>query len=203
MGTWTIQTTTAEDEAIAYAHQQSQRMFPEETLDAYFQRMMQSGTVQPMVLAHQQAKNAELLRSLNTIPPENRPAAQSDIEQVIVTQGGAVKVREATYLWSDTLTPPPADQTVMMDVAQADARPVTKVFFDDQDSAGVSQRNGLLALTTGAMVRIEDPRNTAHFLVLIMTGAPVAGTGYVELPVRYHQSGGPLAAAWPMTCTFS
>jgi hypothetical protein len=215
MGSWTIQTTPAEDDAIAYGHQQSQRPMPGlapppgtppppvETVEAYFQRMTQQATLTPMVLTHQQAKNTELLKTLDTIPPENRPAARTEIESVIVTHGGAVKVREATYLWSDTLTPPPPDKTVTIDVSQADLTPVTKVFFDDQDNAGVSQRGGLLALTTETMVRIEDPNNAAHFLLLITTGAPVAGTGYVELPVRYHQSGGPLAAAWPMTCTFS
>jgi hypothetical protein len=212
MGSWTIQTTTAEDEAITYSHQQSQRPLPGmppgiapppvETIEDYFQRMTQASTVQAMVVTHNQAKNTELVATLGTIPPENRDAAQEDLDALVVQHGGTVKIRKATYLWSDSLTPPPPDQTVMLDVAQADYTPVTKVFFDDQDTAGVSQREGLLALTSGMLVRIEDPRDKTFFLTLLMTGVPVAGTGYVELPVRYHQSGGPLAAAWPMICTF-
>jgi hypothetical protein len=209
MGTWTISTTAAEDDAITYSYQQSQRGNvlggpppPVQTVEEFFQDRTAHAAIGPMVTVHQQAKNTELLASFDTIPPENRPAATSDLEALVVQHGGTVKIRDATYLWSDLLVAPPPDKTVLMDVSQAEATPVTKLFFDDQDHAGVIQREGLLALGPNVLVRIEDPRQTAYFFAFVTTGAPVAGIGYVELPVRFHQSGGPLAAGWPMTCTF-
>jgi hypothetical protein len=216
MGTWTIETTASEDEAITYAYQQSQRpgmgppvsppgraAAPVETVDEYFQRMTKATTVQSMVITHNQAKNAELLVTLDTIPPENRDAAQADLHALVKQHGGTVKLKKATYLWSDAVTLPPPDQTVIGNVAQADWTLVTKVCFDDEDNAGTSQREGLLGLMPNTTVRIEDARDPTFFVTLILTDQPVAQTGYVELPVRYYQNGGPLAAAYPMNCTFS
>jgi hypothetical protein len=210
MGTWTIETTVAEDEAIDYAYQQSQKPIwsgaplpPPETIEEFFNRRTHDTTVLPMLSQHTTVKQQELLATLATIPPENRDAALTDLEAVVTAHGGTVTLRDATYLWSDTLTGAPPDRTVMMDVSQADVMPVTRLYFDDQDVDSVLQRAGLLAVALGTLVRLEDPRNTAHFLLVVTTAAAIGQPGYVELPVEYRQQGGPLAAAWPMTCTFT
>src|SRR5262252_2266751 len=110
MGTWTITTTTPEDEAIAYAYQQSQRPMlgapptsappAAETEAEFFQRMVAQFTIAPMVTRHTEAKNTELVESLNTIPEANRPAAKTDIENVITTHGGTVPLHDTRYGWS-------------------------------------------------------------------------------------------------------
>src|SRR3954468_9580345 len=99
MGTWTIQTTTAEDDAITYTYDESQRLPgsalgppgptpPSETIQSFFDRMVHAATVTPMLSRHQGAKNAELIGTLETIPEANRPAARVEIEATIKSHGG-------------------------------------------------------------------------------------------------------------------
>jgi hypothetical protein len=211
MGTWTIATTTAEDEAIAAAHQRSQRplpMFPPppaETVETYFQRMTSSGTVAPMVAQHQQEKNDELLTTLGTIPEANRAAAKTEIEAVVVEHGGTVPLTTATYLWSTSTAPPPRNQSVELNVTQANIATVTLLYFDYLDANNGDQMNALLALAGSTFVRIEDAATPANFLEVVTTAAPIqrqGADGHVEIAVQYRQHGGSLGDTLPMTCTF-
>jgi hypothetical protein len=212
MGIWTIATTTAEDDAIAAAHQRSQRPppgpFPPppvESVEAYFQRMTSHSTVAPMVSQHQQEKNAELLSTFATIPEANRDAAHADMEAVVVEHGGTVKLKTATYLWSTSTAPPPRNQSVEIDVTQANVATVTMLWFDYLDANNGDQMNALMALAVSTFVRIEDAATPANFLQVVTTAAPIqrqGADGHVEIAVQYRQHGGVLGDTLPMTCTF-
>jgi hypothetical protein len=212
MGTWTIATTTTEDDAIAAAHQRSQRTPPgpfppppPETVEAYFQRMTSTSTVAPMVSQHQQEKNTDILATLGTIPEANRAAAKADIEAVVIEHGGTVILKTATYLWSTSTAPPPRNQSVELNVTQANIATATLVWFHYLDANNGDQMNALMALPVSTFVRIADAANAANFIEVVTTAAPIqrqGADGHVEIAVQYRQHGGSLGDTLPMTCTF-
>jgi hypothetical protein len=210
MGSWTISTTTAEDDAIGAAYQRSQRTPPgpgppAETIEAYFQRMTTHSTVTPMVMQHQQEQNAELLSTFATIPEANRAAAKADVEAVVIEHGGTVTLKTATYLWSTSTAPPPRAQSVELNVTQANIATVTLLYFDYLDANNADQMNALMALAVSTFVRIEDAATATNFLEVITTAAPIqrqGADGHVEIAVQYRQHGGTLGDTLPMTCTF-
>lgn len=216
MTTRTIETTASEDEAIAYAHQQTQKPLgmigvpppTTETEAEFFQRMTAQGTIRPMVDQYTQVKNAEVISSLNSIPPENRDEAQAEIEAVITTHGGAVPIHELTYLWSSNTAAPPRDNSIEVNATDANFAQVTKIFFDDLDAGNVSRLQSLLALKVNTLIRIEHPVHQMNFLQVVTTGAPIErqpADPYIEIPVVFHTRGGSLATydTQPLTCTFS
>jgi hypothetical protein len=224
MGTWTVTTTAAEDDAITFAYDESQRApgsalagappfsppppGTTETVQQYFDRMAHISVVSPMLSRHQGVKNAELIGTLETIPEANRPAARTDIETVIVQHGGTVKLRECRYLWSTNTAAPPRNNSIEADVTWANIATLTKLTFYYLDADNVNRMSGMMSDTpVGTIVRIEDVANpTANFLKATTTALPIqrqGANGYVELAVKFDQSGGTLADTLPMTTTFS
>src|SRR6185295_17907373 len=97
MGTWTVTTTDSQDSAIEYSYTQSQKPLssmgpppPQETIQQFFQRMTISQVVDPMVKTFTASENAELIKAIGSIPPENRETALLEIEDVITDSGGVV-----------------------------------------------------------------------------------------------------------------
>jgi hypothetical protein len=108
-------------------------------------------------------------------------------------------------LWSTSTAPPPRDQSVELDVTQANVTTVTKLFFDYLDANNGDQMNALLALPVSTFVRIEDAATATNFVLVITTAAPIqrqGADGHVEIAVQYRQHSGSLADTLPMTCTF-
>ena len=225
MATRTVETTAAEDEAITYAYQQSQKpglggvpiattaMDPmpkaaDETEAQFFQRMTQQTTIGPIVMQHNHAKNTELLASMNSIPPENREAAQADIEAVITAQGGTVPLHDVTYLFSSNTAAPPRAQSVEANVNDTNLATVTKLTFDNEDAENVAQKARLLALKVNTLIRLEDAETPANFLQVILTAVPLEkqpADPYVEMTVAFHSRGGSFATldTKPVACTFT
>jgi hypothetical protein len=217
MGNWTVQTTTTEDDAITYAYQQSQSvpLFGSpvpgrrdvETIEAFFDRMTHHSVVSPMVTRQQSVKTTDLLTTLGTIPPENREAAQRDIEVVVVEHGGTVPLTAATYQWSKSSAPPPSTQSVEMDVSDANVVTVTKLYFHYLDANGIDRMMGLMAIPVNTAIRIEDPDNPSTFLLVVTTAAPIqrqGADGHVEFVVVFSAAGGILGPldGLPVTVTF-
>src|SRR5580765_6642552 len=130
VGTWTIHTTATEDDAITYAYQQSQKPLAvppgayviartTESLDAFFDRRTHEVVIAPMVSIHQRAQNEAVLQTLGTIPPENRDAAEQELEALVVKHGGTVLVREVRYKWSKNTAAPPTAQSVELNATDA------------------------------------------------------------------------------------
>jgi hypothetical protein len=214
MGTWTITTTTAEDDAIQYAYQQALKqpagrppplppVTVPATVEAFFQQQTMIGTVAPMVTAYQQARNVELVSMLGTIPPENRPAAQAAIEDVVEDHGGTVTARELAYLWSTNTAAPPRNNSAEADVSAANLATIRKLTFDHRDADGVDRMASLMALATSTLIRLEAG---ANMLQVVTTAAPVqrqGADGYVEFAVQFSQSAGTLADTARLAVTFT
>jgi hypothetical protein len=222
MGTWTVTTTPAEDDAITFAYDDSQRSpgsafagappfsppppGTTETIQQFFDRMAHLSTVSPMLTRHQGVKNSELIGTLQTIPEANRPAARTDIEAAIVAHGGTVELRECRYLWSTNTAAPPRNNSIEADATWANIATVTKLTFYYLDADNVNRMSTLMAIAIGTLVRIEDAANMSNFLKATTTAAPIqrqGANGYVEIAVKFGLSGGALADTLPMKTTFS
>jgi hypothetical protein len=222
MGTWTVTTTSAEDEAITFAYDDSQRTpgsalagappfgppppGTTETIQQFFDRMAHISTVSPMLIRHQSVQNAELISTLGTIPEANRSAAKNDIEAVIVQHGGTVELHECRYLWSTNTAAPPRNNSIEANVTWANIATVDKLTFYYLDADAIDRMSTLMAIAVGTLVRIEDVANMANFLKVTTTAAPIqrqGANGYVEIAVKFELSGGTLADTLPMKTTFS
>jgi hypothetical protein len=216
MGTWTITTTTTEDDAINYAYQQAQKppmpglppSTAAATVAAFFQERVQKTTVAPMVSQYQSAKNVELVSTFATIPEANRPAAQKDIEAVVVEHGGTVTIKSAPYLWSTNTAAPPRNNSIEADVNDANLATLTKLTFHYLDADNVNQMNALMALEVNALIHIEDATNPANFLQTLLKAPPIqrqGANGYAEMSVTFQRRGGSFAAldTKKMTVTFN
>src|SRR4030095_1075326 len=145
------------------------------TIAAFFEAQVRQGTVSPMVGRHQLATNEAWIQTLNTVPPENRDAAQADIETAVKTHGGAVKLRTATYLWSTSTAPPPRNQAVELDVSAANVAPVPKIFFDSLDADGVDRMASLLQIAVNTLISLTA--TTANVVSVVTTGPPLPRPG--------------------------
>jgi hypothetical protein len=220
MSTWTVQTTSAEDDAIIFAYDESQRTpggalagpapppsGDPETIQQFFDRMTHISTVSPMVTRHQSVKNMELISTLETIPEENRPAASIEIQATIVAHGGTVPLHECRYLWSTNTAAPPRNNSIEANVAWASIATVDKLTFYYLDADAVDRMNTLMALAVGTIVRIQDVANpSVNFLKITTMAPPIqrqGANGYVEISVKHVLHGGALADTLPMTTTFS
>jgi hypothetical protein len=215
VGTWTITTTADEDAAITWANQQSQRALigspapPVAKTDAaFFQQSVQQSTLDPLSQRYRDAQSTELIATLNTIPPANRPAARIDIETAIEAHGGTAPLHQATYFWSTSTAPPPRVQSVEVDATEANFSTVMKIYFDDLDTANVSHMTDLLALKLGTIIRLVDPANAANLLEVVTIATPIqrqGADGHVEIAVRFNQKSGTLLPldTHPLTCTFA
>jgi hypothetical protein len=202
MSTWTITATAAEDDAITYAYQQSQdpaamvKPPPGETIAAFFDRMVHTGTLGAMGASYQAVQNAELVTMLGTIPEANRQAAKKDIEAAVVAHGGTVTLTATQYKWSKSSAPPPTAQSVEMNVSDANMATVSKLYFHYLDGGGVDRMSALMAMASGTVIRIEDPANSSIFLQVMTTAAPIqrqGANGHVEFAVKFSLSAGALA----------
>lgn len=215
MGSWTITTTAAEDEAIQYSYEQSQKpglpgtaaMPPPgtalmsesratETPEVYFDRRTHESTIGPMVAMHKTAKNTELVSSLSTIPPENRDAAQKDLEDLVVKHGGTVELSTVRYKWSKNTAAPPSANSVELDKTDANVATITKFTAHYLDADAKDRMTQLLAVAANTPIRVEDPANVATFVQLVTSGPPIqrqGANGYVEFPVTYSAHSGLLA----------
>jgi hypothetical protein len=216
MTTRSVDTTTSEDESIAYSYTQWQKMgsmpigppgTPLPTTEAqYFQAMTNQGTVTPMVALHQRAKNDDLIKTLGTIPPEQQAAAKADIETVVVQHGGSLPLRTAKWQMSTNTAPPPRTKSLELNVTQANIATVNKLTFDYLDADGVDRMAALMLIASGTLVKITDAANAANFVQALTMGIPVqrqGANGYAEFTVYYKGHGGTLADLLPMTVTFS
>lgn len=216
MGSWTVVTNTEQDEAIAAAHQQSLKppigMIeppPVTTIQEFFQARTISGTVLPMVAIHRTTKNTNLVVSLDSVPPENRAAAQHDIEAVIAQYGGAVPATTLTYQWSANTAAPPRNLSCELDATEANwATQISKLTFHHLDAGSTDRMATLMAVKLNTLIRLTDAANAANFVAVLTTGAPIqrqGSNGYVELPVKFSQKGGSFSAldTKPLTCTFA
>jgi hypothetical protein len=223
MGAWTVTTTPAEDDAITFAYDDSQRSpgsalsgappfsppppGTTETIQQFFDRMAHISTVSPMLVRHQGVKNSELIGTLETIPEANRPAARTDIEATIVAHGGTVKLTKCRYLWSTNTAAPPRNNSIEADATWANIATMTKLTFYYLDADAVDRMTTLMALAVGTIVRIEDvAAPTTNFLKVTTTAVPIqrqGANGYVEIAVKFGQSGSALADTLPMNATFS
>jgi len=219
MSTWTVTTTAAEDDAIHYAYQQSQKppilgmpgnpVTPAaETEAQFFDRMVHQGVIAPMGAQQRAASQAELSAMLGTIPPENQAAAVEDIAVVVEEHGGTVPLHEARYLYSNSTAPPPRDLSVEVDATDANFAQVTKIFFDHLDADSHNRMSSLMGLVTGTVIRLADAANAATFLQVFTKGAPIqrqGADGHVEIAVQFSQRGGSFATldTKPLTVTFT
>lgn len=215
MATRTITTTTAEDEAITYSYQQSQKMAGQpgmpagETEAQYFDRMVHN-MLGAMTAQHAQAKNTVLVTDLSTIPEANRPAAQADINAVIVQYGGTVGVQTLTYQWSANTAAPPRVNSIEIDATEANFATLSKITFDDMDASTppVSRMTSLLTTKVNTLIRVEDAANAANYLQLLTTATPIqrqGADGYVEMAAKFHSKGGSFAGldTKPLKITFT
>lgn len=214
MATRTITTTAAEDEAITYSYQQSQKGVlgapPQtgETETQFFERMVHASTIGPMTFQNQQAKTTVITTDLSTIPEAEQPAAKAEIDAVIIAHGGTVTATSLTYQWSANTAAPPRVNSLELDVNEANFTAVAKLTFDDKDAGNVVRMGSLLGTKANTLIRLEDVANAANFVAVITTGTPIqrqGADGFVELPVRFQAKGGTFAGldTKPLKCTFT
>lgn len=89
MASYTITTTVDQEEALDFAYLNYGEEFASK--EEYLQDRINHTVLDAMVIDHIYWKNTALAESLDTIPDENKAAAQTAIEQDIVQYGGEVK----------------------------------------------------------------------------------------------------------------
>jgi len=215
MGNWTIVTTDAQDDAIAWAHAQSQKppappmpptVPPATTVDEFMQAQTIALTVEPMVMRHESAMLTEDIAAINSVPEENKAAFRADMEASIQEHGGSVPASTLSYLWSANTAAPPRNLSIEIDQPEAKWDQLTKLTFYDLDAGSVDRAAMLLAVAVNTIIRLEDAANPANFVMALVTAAPIdRANNFVEFPARFNSKGGSFAAldAQPLTVTFS
>jgi len=221
MGNWTIVTTDAQDDAIAWAHAQSLKppegfvtapqvvpLATTTTVEEFMQAQTIALTVEPMAMRQQSAMMAEDLAAFQSVPDENKAAFRADVEASVQAYGGTVPASTLSYLWSANTAAPPRDLSVELDQGEAKWPELTKLTAHSLDAQSVDRMAMLMAVAANTVVRIEDAASPANFVVVLITGAPIqrqGADGYVEFPAVFNQRGGTFAAldAQPLTLTFA
>src|SRR5262245_34173474 len=107
MASYTITTSRTQEVGIKWMYDTyaSKTTFP--TQAAYFQDRINRAVSDPAYADYVRAHAVALDKSVATIPEANRPAAQAEIEQVILENGGTLVPPGPTGLPPPVLPPPP------------------------------------------------------------------------------------------------
>jgi len=168
----------------------------QETVQQFFQRMTIAQTVTPMVRVFTAAENTKLIKSIESIPPENRETALVEIEEVITESGGTVVEDQFDYLWSTSTAAPPRVNSIEVDQATANFANISKIWFDNLDKDGIDQMDKLMVIPVNSLILIENATTPSNYLQVLTTSNPIqrqGADGHVEIPCKFSKSGGTLA----------
>ena len=91
------------------------------------------------------------------------------------------------YMWEATAAEPPTGSEVRINNAVYEN--ATKMWVKDNTVTGVDAHNVLMVTEVGAIVTVQDKDESDRVVQWKTTGAPVAKSGYVELPVVFVAKG--------------